>query len=274
MRAKAHEKYEKKIEELSERYQHKTNECHEAWMSLTSANEQLEKVMMELDNKMFEARSLGNAEFDIWVKVGEFPSLSIQICYVYIFFFTAFCLLLIWCLLETDQTVLTQADCLKSITCKYENDKRHWATAIVTLQEKIEVAGYFLKYCCTRAYQQYTCFSTILEFMKTVAMQIMKREQFQLSQEAHECVESIPELYKMVDGVQALGEFTSTHLVLKMRFKEAIPLTNTIQLVKTVSQCEDLKQKYSEEQAKRKELYNYIQETKGKEILYFHDDLL
>ncbi|KAL1193377.1 Kinesin-like protein KIN-14R [Cardamine amara subsp. amara] len=158
MRAKAHDKYEKKIEELSQRYQHKTNECHEAWMSLTSANEQLEKVRMELDNTMFEARSL-------------------------------------------DQTVATQADCLKSITSKYENDKRHWANAIVTLQEKIE---------------------------------IMKREQSQLSQEAHECVEGIPELYKMVDGVQAL-----------------------------VSQCEDLKQKYSEEQAKRKELYNYIQETKG-----------
>lgn len=67
MRAKAHEKYEKKIEELSERYQHKSNECHEAWMSLTSANEQLEKVMMELDNKMFEARSLGNAEVAFFV---------------------------------------------------------------------------------------------------------------------------------------------------------------------------------------------------------------
>lgn len=54
---------------------------------------------------------------------------------------------------------------------------------------------------------------------ETVAMQIMKREQSQLSQEAHECVEGIPELYKMVDGVQALGEFTSTQLVLKMGFK-------------------------------------------------------
>jgi len=35
----------------------------------------------------------------------------------------------------------------------------------------------------------------------------MKREQSQLSQEAHECVEGIPELYKMVGGVQALGEY-------------------------------------------------------------------
>jgi len=60
MRAKAHDKYEKKIAELSERYEHKTNECHEAWMSLTSANEQLEKVMMELNNKIYQARSLGN----------------------------------------------------------------------------------------------------------------------------------------------------------------------------------------------------------------------
>lgn len=31
-----------------------------------------------------------------------------------------------------------------------------------------------------------------------------------------------------------------------------------------VSQCEDLKLKYSEEQAKRKELYNQLQESKGK----------
>ncbi|CAN8283918.1 unnamed protein product [Cochlearia groenlandica] len=158
MRAKAHDKYEKKIEELSERYKHQSNECHEAWMSLTSANEQLEKVRMELDIKMFEARCL-------------------------------------------DQTVITQADSLKSITSKYENDKINWAAAIGALQEKIE---------------------------------IMKREQYQLSQEAHKCMESIPELKSMVGGVQAL-----------------------------VSQCEDLKQKYSEEQAKRKELYNYIQETKG-----------
>lgn len=77
-------------------------------------------------------------------------------------------MLLIWCLLETDQTVVTQADCLKSITSKYENDKRHWATAIDTLQEKIEVAGHFLKYCCIRASLQYSCFSKIffVEFMK------------------------------------------------------------------------------------------------------------
>lgn len=79
MRAKAHEKYEKKIEELSERYQHKSNECHEAWMSLTSANEQLEKVMMELDNKMYEARSLGNAEI-------PFFFLNPNLYFLYLFF--------------------------------------------------------------------------------------------------------------------------------------------------------------------------------------------
>lgn len=42
-------------------------------------------------------------------------------------------------------------------------------------------------------------------------MQVMKREQSQLSHEAHECVEGIPELYKMVDGVQALGEFLKVY---------------------------------------------------------------
>ncbi len=35
----------------------------------------------------------------------------------------------------------------------------------------------------------------------------MKREHSQLSHEAHECVDSIPELNNMVSGVQALGMF-------------------------------------------------------------------
>lgn len=58
MRAKATGQYEKKIQELTKQCQLKTNECHEAWMSLTTANEQLEKVRMDLDNKIFETRSL------------------------------------------------------------------------------------------------------------------------------------------------------------------------------------------------------------------------
>lgn len=36
-------------------------------------------------------------------------------------------------------------------------------------------------------------------------MQLMKKEHFQLSREAHKCVDSIPELNKMVFAVQALG---------------------------------------------------------------------
>lgn len=35
----------------------------------------------------------------------------------------------------------------------------------------------------------------------------MKREHFQLSFEAHDCADSIPELNKMVSAVQALGTF-------------------------------------------------------------------
>ncbi|EOX91895.1 Di-glucose binding protein with Kinesin motor domain isoform 3 [Theobroma cacao] len=158
MRTKVTDKYEKKIQELTTQCQLKTHECHEAWMSLTAANEQLEKVRMELDNKIFQTRTL-------------------------------------------DETVGKQAENLKNITSRYGHDKKYWAAAVHDLQEKI---------------------------------MIMKNEHAQLSHDAHACAESIPELNKMVTGIQAL-----------------------------VAQSEDLKLKYSEEQAKRKELYNQIQETKG-----------
>lgn len=59
MRTKATDKYEKKIHELSSQFQLKANECHEAWMSLAAANEELAKVRMELDNNIFQTRSLG-----------------------------------------------------------------------------------------------------------------------------------------------------------------------------------------------------------------------
>ncbi|KAJ9171105.1 hypothetical protein P3X46_019153 [Hevea brasiliensis] len=158
MRTKATDKYEKKIQELITECQRKTNECHEAWMSLTTANEQLEKTRMELDNKTFETRSLV-------------------------------------------QTMGKQSENLRNITSMYERDKKYWAAAVKNLQEKIKM---------------------------------MKEEHCQLSREAHECAGSIPQLNNMVTGVKAL-----------------------------VAQCEDLKAKYSEEQAKRKELYNQIQEAKG-----------
>ncbi len=60
MRMRATDKYEKKIHELTAQCQLKTNECHEAWMSLAATNEQLRKVRMELDNNIFQTRSLGN----------------------------------------------------------------------------------------------------------------------------------------------------------------------------------------------------------------------
>ncbi|KAL2905874.1 Kinesin-like protein KIN-14R [Bienertia sinuspersici] len=57
-REKSTAKYEKKIEELSQQCHRKTDECYQAWMSLTAANEQLEKVRMELDNRLFQTYSL------------------------------------------------------------------------------------------------------------------------------------------------------------------------------------------------------------------------
>ncbi|KAI8572285.1 hypothetical protein RHMOL_Rhmol01G0186500 [Rhododendron molle] len=160
MQMKSTAKYEKKIQELSAQCQRKSDECYQAWMSLTAANEQLEKVRMELDNKLFQTYSL-------------------------------------------DQTVDKQAENLRNISSKYECDKKFWAVAINNLQEKIKV---------------------------------MKEEHSQLLREAHECADSIPDLNKMVFAVQSL-----------------------------VSQCEDLKVKYNEEHAKRRKLYNLVQEAKAKD---------
>ncbi|PIA46512.1 hypothetical protein AQUCO_01500213v1 [Aquilegia coerulea] len=158
LKSKAASRYEKKIQDLTHQCQLKTNECYEAWMSLTAANEQLDKIRMELGDKLCQVHSL-------------------------------------------DQAMEKQTEKLKDVSDKYERDQRTWVAAIDNLDKKIK---------------------------------IMKREQTQLSFEAHECADSVPELNKMVFAVQGL-----------------------------VSQCEDLKLKYSEEQAKRKKLHNQIQEAKG-----------
>ncbi|KAK9678834.1 hypothetical protein RND81_11G235700 [Saponaria officinalis] len=158
MRMKLTAKYEKQIDELSQQCQRKTDECYQAWMSLTAANEQLEKVRMELDNRLFKTYSL-------------------------------------------DQTVERQGEELKAISNKYEHDKKFWITAISRLEEK---------------------------------MKKLKQEHSLLSREAHECADSIPELTKMVSAVQML-----------------------------VAQCEEFKEKYVEEQKKRKKLFNEVQEAKG-----------
>lgn len=158
MRLKSAAKYEKKIEELSQQCQRKTDECYQAWMSLTAANEQLEKVRMELDKKLFQTYSL-------------------------------------------DETVEKQAETLKALSSKYEHDKKFWIMSISGLEERIKR---------------------------------MKEEHSQLSREAHECADSIPELTKMVSAVHML-----------------------------VVQCEEFKEKYIEEQRRRKKLFNEVQEAKG-----------
>ncbi|OIV93026.1 hypothetical protein TanjilG_20688 [Lupinus angustifolius] len=103
--------------------------------------------------------------------------------------------------LTIDQTLEKQAENLRSISSRYELDKKKWADAISSLQEKVK---------------------------------LMKSDCRQLSFEAHECVDSIPELNKMVFAVQEL-----------------------------VKQCEDLKVKYNEEMTQRKKLFNEVQEAKG-----------
>lgn len=59
MRFQSTAKYEKKIQELTDLLQRKTDECYQSWMSWTSANEQLENIRMELDNKSYQTYSLG-----------------------------------------------------------------------------------------------------------------------------------------------------------------------------------------------------------------------
>ncbi|KAK6125845.1 hypothetical protein DH2020_040413 [Rehmannia glutinosa] len=158
LRTKSIAKYEKNIQDLKDMLERKTDECYQSWMSWTAANEQLEKVRMELDNKTFRTYSL-------------------------------------------DQTLEKQADKIRDISSKYEHDQKSWKVAINSLEQKVKV---------------------------------MKREHSQLSREAHECVDSIPDLHKMVFAVQTL-----------------------------VEQCEDLKVKYNEEQIKRRKLHNQVQEAKG-----------
>ncbi|GMH24135.1 hypothetical protein Nepgr_025978 [Nepenthes gracilis] len=158
MRLKTIAKYEKKIEELRLLCQRKTDECYQAWMSLTAANKQLEKVRMEVDNNSLQTYSL-------------------------------------------ERQVEKQVEELRALSNSYEHDKKHWMTVITYFEERLKQ---------------------------------MKQEHSQLSWEAHKCVDAIPELNKMVFAVQSL-----------------------------VFQCEDLKEKYIEEQTKRKKLYNEVQEAKG-----------
>ncbi|XP_020083974.1 kinesin-like protein KIN-14E isoform X2 [Ananas comosus] len=96
-----------------------------------------------------------------------------------------------------ERTVETQTDKLRDVFERYEHDKKLWISAISNLEA-------------------------------------MKKEQSQLSLDAHECANSIPDMNKMIFAVQSL-----------------------------VAQCEDLKFKYNEEMARRKKLYNQVQETKG-----------
>lgn len=59
LQTKSTAKYEKRIQELTTQCQFKTKECHEAWMSLTVTNAQLETVRLELDHVTMKTLCLG-----------------------------------------------------------------------------------------------------------------------------------------------------------------------------------------------------------------------
>ncbi|KAM0067625.1 putative minus-end-directed kinesin ATPase [Helianthus debilis subsp. tardiflorus] len=158
MRKKSVEKYEKRIQELTSQCQRKTDECYQAWMSLTATNEQLQQARMELDNKLFQTSSL-------------------------------------------DRKMEKQSEMLRNISSRYEHDKKVWVAAVKELSHRIMV---------------------------------LKQDHSQLALRAHQCADSVPDLNNMVSAVQAL-----------------------------VAQCEDLKMKYNEEQAKRRKLHNQVEDAKG-----------
>ncbi|TQD73797.1 hypothetical protein C1H46_040674 [Malus baccata] len=151
-------KYEKKIEDLKRRFQLKTDECHEAWMSLTSANKQLQNITMELDNKLYESHCLDQAREEAAAK-------------------------------------------LRDISTRYEHDKGLWTAVADNLESKVK---------------------------------LMKEDYAQLHSEVHKFTDVIPEFNNMVSAIQAM-----------------------------VTQSDELKLKFNEEQAKRKILYNQMQEAKG-----------
>lgn len=94
----------------------------------------------------------------------------------------------------------------------------------------------------------------------------MKKEHSQLSREAHECADSIPELNKMLEAVQALGNVQVSFFLSFALFLKVLGDMRSFQGLMdcfTVAQCEDLKMKYSEEQAQRKKFFNEVQEAKG-----------
>ncbi|KAI7988806.1 Peptidyl-prolyl cis-trans isomerase FKBP62 [Camellia lanceoleosa] len=70
-----------------------------------------------------------------------------------------------------------QAEKLRNISSRYEHDKKFRVAAVNNLEEKIK------------------------------AINVMKEEHSQLSHEAHECSDSIPEMNKMVFAVQSLDGF-------------------------------------------------------------------
>lgn len=82
--ARSNARYQRKIEELQAQCQKKTDECYQAWMSLTDLNKKLEDVRMELDNKCFQNHCLGMQnffciEFDSWSFILKFLHFSVVV---------------------------------------------------------------------------------------------------------------------------------------------------------------------------------------------------
>ncbi|KAK6923256.1 Malectin domain [Dillenia turbinata] len=77
MQTQSTAKYEKKIEELTMQCQLKTDECYQAWMSLTAANEELQQVRLDLGDKLLQTCSLGKMRILLSFLGFSFPRIKL-----------------------------------------------------------------------------------------------------------------------------------------------------------------------------------------------------
>lgn len=112
-----------------------------------------------------------------------------------------------------DQIVEKQAENLRNIARRYELDKKKWTEAISSLQEKVKVSGENSGIFSIFKKNNNLSELHFKSFCTYFVLQLMKSDYSQLSIDAHECVDSIPELNKMVFAVQELGILELHYLV-------------------------------------------------------------
>ncbi|CAL0331557.1 unnamed protein product [Lupinus luteus] len=130
--------------------------------------------------------------------------------------------------------------CAMEIEIPSPQKKVMWTKSTAKYENKIKELTMQCDLKAKECYEAWISLTATNEQLEATQMELDKVT-FKSLSIAHECVDSIPELNKMVFAVQELGN--------KKSF--------------AVKQCEDLKVKYNEEMTQRKKLFNEVQEAKG-----------